>query len=145
MKSRECTVLVADDEPEVVDLVKIVLESVGYTIESASDGKTALARIQAKPPDLVLLDMRMPEMTGLMVLDRLRSDPTTAAIPVVMLSVVVTDPDIRMALEHGAVTYLSKPFEIRELIWVIDRVLTMDAGARDNFRKQVLQNVGRRT
>jgi CheY-like chemotaxis protein len=145
MKGRECTVLVADDEPEVVDLVTIVLESAGYTIESASDGKTALAKIQARPPDLVLLDMRMPEMTGLMVLDRLRSDPATAAIPVVMLSVVVTDPDIRMALEHGAVTYLSKPFEIRELMWVIDRVLAMDAAGRDNFRKQVLQNVGRRS
>jgi adenylate cyclase len=144
-KSRQCTILVADDEPEVVDLVKIGLDAAGYTIESASDGKTALAKIQSKRPDLVLLDMRMPEMTGLMVLDRLRSDPTTTSIPVVMLSVVVTDPDVRMALEHGAVAYLSKPFEIRELMWVIDRVLTMDAAGRDSFRKQVLQNVGRRS
>jgi CheY-like chemotaxis protein len=144
-KGQGRTILVADDEPEVVDLVKIVLELEGYTIESASDGKAALAKIQAKLPDLVLLDMRMPEMTGLMVLDQLRSDPATASIPVIMLSVVVTDPDIRMALEHGAVSYLSKPFEIRELTWVINRVLAMDAAGRDNFRKQVLLNVGRRS
>jgi CheY-like chemotaxis protein len=144
-KGQGRTILVADDEPEVVDLVKIVLELEGYTIESASDGKAALAKIQAKLPDLVLLDMRMPEMTGLMVLDQLRSDPATAPIPVIMLSVVVTDPDIRMALEHGAVSYLSKPFEIRELTWVINRVLAMDAAGRDNFRKQVLLNVGRRS
>jgi CheY-like chemotaxis protein len=138
------TILVADDEPEVVDLVTIVLEAEGYTVQSAEDGMEALTKIQANPPDLILLDIRMPKMTGLAVLDHLREDPVMAAIPVVMLSVVVTDPEILSALTRGAVSYLSKPFEIRELSWLVSRVLSMDKGAREKFRQQVIETVGKR-
>jgi CheY-like chemotaxis protein len=138
------TVLVADDEPEVVDLVQIVLESEGYTVETAAHGKEAVEKVQAGPPDLILLDMRMPAMTGLSVLDHLRSDPVTSSLPVIMLSVVVTDPDVRMALERGAIAYLSKPFEIRELVWLVTRILNMDAAEREKFREQHIKNVGRR-
>lgn len=138
------TVLVSDDEPEVVNLVTIVLESEGYQVLSASNGRVALERLATQRPDLILLDMRMPEMTGLMVLDSLGADPDLASIPVVMLSVVVTDPDVRMALERGAIAYLSKPFEIREMVWLVDRIIKMDADEREQFRQQMIQSVGRR-
>ena len=144
-KGQGYTVLVSDDEPEVVDLVTIVLESEGYKVLSAANGKEALAQIKAHRPDLVLLDMRMPEMTGLTVLENLQSSPDLASIPVVMLSVVVTDPDIQMALDWGAIAYLSKPFEIREMIWLGGRIIKMGAAEREKFRQQMIQNVGRRS
>jgi len=143
-KGQGYTILVADDEPEVVDLVQIVLESDGYTVQSAINGRYALEKIVATRPDLILLDVRMPEMTGLTVLDHLRKDPITSSIPVIMLSVVVTDPEIKSALEQGAVAYLSKPFEIRELVWLVNHILTMDAAERAHFRQQFLKDVGRR-
>jgi CheY-like chemotaxis protein len=138
------TVLIADDEPEVVDLVQIVLQTEGYKVQSASNGRKALDKITEQPPDLILLDVMMPEMTGLMLLEHLREDPTLSKIPVIMLSVVVTDPEVRMALEGGAIAYLSKPFEIRELVWLVNRALTMNAEQRDRFRQQCLKDVGRR-
>jgi CheY-like chemotaxis protein len=138
------TVLVADDEPEVIDLVQIVLEAEGYTVLTAAHGKEAVEKVQAGSPDLILLDMRMPGMTGLSVLDHLRSDPATSSLPVIMLSVVVTDPEVRMALERGAIAYLSKPFEIRELVWLVTRILNMDVAERGRLREQHIENVGRR-
>ena len=138
------TIVVADDEPEVVDLVRIILESEGYRVLDAGDGVQALNQIRAHHPDLILMDMRMPQMTGLGVLDQLAKDPEIQSIPVVMLSVVVTDPDVRMALERGAIAYLSKPFEVRELLWMVDRVLTMDSAQRQSFRRQMIGSVGRR-
>ena len=143
-KEQGYTVLIADDEPEVVDLVQIVLQTEGYKVQSASNGRKALDKITEHPPDLILLDVMLPEMTGLMLLEHLREDPALSKIPVIMLSVVVTDPEVRMALEGGATAYLSKPFEIRELVWLVNRALTMNAEQRDRFRQQCLKDVGRR-
>jgi CheY-like chemotaxis protein len=137
-------ILVADDEPEVVNLVRIMLEMEGYTILEASDGEQALAMAQTEQPDLMLLDVRMPKMNGLAVLDRLREDPNTASIPVVMLSVVTTYPEVQKALEQGAVAYLPKPFELREMARLVGRVVTMNPAQRDVLRNQALKNLGRK-
>ncbi len=136
-------ILVADDEPEVVDLVRMVLELEGYTVLEAADGQQALLRTQVEQPDLVLLDVRMPKMSGLTVLERLSQIPVTAAIPVIMLSVVTTYPEIRTALQRGAVAYLTKPFELREMSRLVARVLAMDSVQRDAFRRQALESIGR--
>lgn len=144
LRGKGYTIFVADDEPEVVDLVQIVLETEGHTVRSAANGKQALEKIKADPPDLILLDIRMPEMTGLTALEHLTADPVTAEIPVIMLSVVVTDPEVKEALNRGAIAYLSKPFEIRELAWLVDRLLGMSPDERQKFRQQVYRNVGRR-
>jgi CheY-like chemotaxis protein len=137
------TVLVADDEPEVVDLVRMMLEWEGYTILAASDGEEAVTRAQADQPDLILLDVRMPKMSGLDVLNQLGADPATADIPVIMLSVVTTYPDVRAALDRGAVAYLPKPFELREMVRLVARVLEMDAKGRNALRRQALKDLGR--
>ena len=137
------TVLVADDEPEVVDLVRMMLEWEGYTILAAADGEEAIARAQADQPDLMLLDVRMPKMSGLDVLNHLSADPVTADIPVIMLSVVTTYPDVRAALDRGAVAYLPKPFELREMVRLVERVLAMDAKGRNMLRQQALKDLGR--
>jgi CheY-like chemotaxis protein len=137
------TVLVADDEPEVVDLVRMMLEWEGYTILAAIDGEQAVARAQADRPDLILLDVRMPKMSGLNVLNHLRADPTTADIPVIMLSVVTTYPDVRSALDRGAVAYLPKPFELREMVRLVARVLAMETKERETLRQQAIRDIGR--
>ena len=137
------TVLVADDEPEVVDLVRMMLEWEGYTILAASDGQEAVTRAQADQPDLILLDVRMPKMSGLDVLNQLGADPATADIPVIMLSVVTTYPDVRAALDRGAVAYLPKPFELREMVRLVARVLEMDTRGRNALRQQALKDLGR--
>jgi CheY-like chemotaxis protein len=137
-------VLVADDEPEVVDLVRMMLQMEGgYTILSAEDGQETLDRARTDRPDLILLDVRMPKMSGLTVLDHLHADPLTASIPVIMLSVVTTYPDVRRALERGAIAYLAKPFELREMTRLVARVLAMDLEERQALRLRALSNVGR--
>jgi two-component system alkaline phosphatase synthesis response regulator PhoP len=137
-------ILVADDEREVVDLVCTILEFEGYRALEAVDGAQAVERARQENPDLILLDVRMPKMTGLSVLDCLAADPVTSRIPVIMLSVVTTYPDIRMALERGAVAYLTKPFEMREMVHLIERVLAADAAGRDHLRQQGLRSIGKR-
>lgn len=137
-------ILVADDEPEVVDLVQMMLQMEGgYRIVSAGDGLETLAQARTAKPDLILLDVRMPKMSGLSVLDELHRDQTTADIPVIMLSVVTTYPDVRRALEQGAVAYLPKPFELREMTRLVARVIEMGPDEREILRQRALQNVGR--
>lgn len=142
-KDQNYTIFVADDEPEVVNLVRMVLQMDGHTVLHAEDGEQALARIGTILPDLILMDVRMPNMSGLTVLKHLHEDPLTADIPVIMLSVVTTYPEVQTALHRGAVAYLSKPFEIRELSRLVDRVLRMDATERELLRKQAINSVGR--
>jgi CheY-like chemotaxis protein len=142
-QGQQYRILVADDEPEVVNLVQMVLELDGHAILSSGDGQETLTVAQAQRPDLILLDVRMPKMSGLDVLNGLQADPHTADIPVIMLSVVTTYPEVRTALQQGAVAYLSKPFEIREMSRLVARVLAMDAAERETLRQVELKNVGK--
>lgn len=135
------TILVADDEPEIVDLVRLLLEWEGYTVARAENGEQALAQTQAIVPDLILLDMRMPKMNGLEVLERLQADPALTGIPVVMLSVVTTYPQVRTALETGTVAYLPKPFELRETARLVVRVLSEDSAGRKEIHQQALRRL----
>jgi len=135
------TILVADDEPEIVDLVRLFLEWEGYTVVKASNGEHALAQARAIAPDLILLDVRMPRMDGLEVLERLQSDPALAGIPVVMLSVVTAYPQVHTALERGAVAYLPKPFELREMARLVVSVLSEDAVGRKEIHQQALRRL----
>jgi len=141
---KECKVLVADDEHEVVDLVKMVLEMESYNVLTAENGVEALAQIRTHLPDMILLDVRMPRMSGLTVLEHLRSDPATAELPVIMLSVVTTYPEVRMALQRGAVAYLPKPFEIKEMSRQVKRILAMNSAQRETCRQQALKSIGTR-
>ena len=143
-QSQGYTILVADDEGEIVDLVRMLLEWEGYTVQAAGDGEETVASVQASPPDLILLDVRMPKMGGLAVLEYLHSKPALAAIPVIMLSVVTSYPEVQSALEQGAVAYLSKPFELREMVRMVSRVLAADASGREALRQQSLKTIGYR-
>jgi CheY-like chemotaxis protein len=136
-------ILVADDEPEVVDLVRIMLEQEGHTIVEAFNGEQALDLARTDQPDLILLDVLMPKMSGLEVLQHLQADPATAAIPVIVLSVVTTHPEVQSAVHRGAVAYLTKPFELREMVRLVASVLGMDAAQRVTMQQHTLQRLGR--
>jgi len=133
-------ILIADDESEVVQLVRMILEWEGYAVIAAADGLETLQRAETDKPDLILLDMRMPKMSGLTVLERLATSEA-ALIPVIMLSVVTTHPEVRTALQRGAVAYLSKPFELKEMTRLVGKILAMDAAARDAFRQKALETL----
>jgi CheY-like chemotaxis protein len=139
---RRRTILVADDEPEILDLIRMLLEWEDYTVVETTDGEQCLEQARAIKPDLILSDVRMPNMTGLEVLEHLQADPDLSSIPVIMLSVVTTLPQVRTALQNGAVAYLPKPFEMREMARLVNRVLTRDAGGREVIRQQALRNLG---
>ena len=115
-------VLVVDDERDVQALVSMVLERQGYEVELASDGREALAKIDARRPDLVVLDLMMPEIDGWGVLERLRGH--SAPPRVVLLSAYAHDPTTRQrGLDAGAWECLGKPFRLPELITTCQKAL----------------------
>lgn len=108
-------ILVVDDKPENITLLANILRKQGYIVRSAPNGMTALQSVQFAPPDLILLDVRMPDMNGYQVCERLKSDPRLRFIPIIFISVADDTLDKVRAFELGAVDYITKPFEVTEL------------------------------
>ena len=109
------TVLVVDDDPVIVNLLQVNFEIEGYDVLTAHGGESGLIQAKAEHPDAVVLDVMMPGMDGLEVARRLRSDPNTARIPIVLLSAKAQSADIQAGLEV-ADEYITKPFEPLELL-----------------------------
>jgi len=130
-------ILVADDEPELVELVEFNLKQAGYSIATAVDGAEALKKARSQPPDLILLDIMMPEMDGLEVCKILRREPATAKVPIIMLTAKASEIDRVLGLELGADDYLTKPFSVRELLLRIKKILARsqtEETAKDQLR-----------
>ena len=110
------TVLVAEDDPDLSDLVAQVLRGEGYHVEVARDGEEALARFEECSPDLVVLDVMMPRLTGFEVLSRLRDlEDAGRPVPVLILSARASEEDIVKGFRLGVSDYVTKPFMIGEL------------------------------
>jgi DNA-binding response OmpR family regulator len=109
------TVLVADDEQDIVEIVRFRLEHDGYRVLTASDGEIALQLARDEHPDLCVLDVMMPKLSGLEVLAQLRDDPATASTRVILLTARGQDADIDRGFELGANDYVTKPFSPKEL------------------------------
>src|SRR5436305_3619242 len=122
------TILVVDDDPKVVRVVEINLAQEGYQIRTAADGEEALAAVARERPDLVLLDVMMPRMDGFEALKRLKADPATAEIPIIMLTARAQDEDVFEGYGMGAQWYLTKPFEPGELRRVVRHLLDRRPG-----------------
>jgi CheY-like chemotaxis protein len=105
------SILLADDEGSIRTICRVNLETDGMSVVEAADGREALERIQRQQPDLVLLDVMMPDVDGWQVAADLAADPTTRDIPVVFLSARATREDKARAQELGAVGYIVKPFD----------------------------------
>jgi two-component system phosphate regulon response regulator PhoB len=117
-------ILVVDDEPEAVELVEFNLKQAGYAVSTAADGAEALKKARSQTPDLVVLDVMLPEMDGFEICKVLRLDPATAKVPIIMLTAKAAEIDRVLGLELGADDYLTKPFSPRELLLRIKKILS---------------------
>lgn len=124
-------ILVADDEKDIVELVAFNLEREGFAVSRAYDGQKAWEMINAQKPDLVILDLMMPELSGMEVCARLRRQGTTASLPVIMLTAKSDPVDKILGLELGADDYITKPFHVRELIARVRAVLRRSEGRQE--------------
>src|SRR3989339_505688 len=108
-------ILIADDDTEIQELLNFTLENEGYNVVICSDGEEAERRAYAEKPDLIVLDVMMPKMTGYEVCEKLREDPRTALTPIIMLTSLSQTKDKITGIKLGADEYLNKPFEPSEL------------------------------
>ena len=116
-------ILVVDDEPEAVELIEFNLKQSGYLVTTAGDGADALKKARTQTPDLVVLDVMLPEMDGFEICKTLRQDIATSKIPIIMLTAKAAEIDRVLGLELGADDYLTKPFSTRELLLRIKKIL----------------------
>ena len=117
------TVLIVDDEPNIVQLVRITLEDSRVQVLEAADGATALDRAAAFRPDLVLLDIDLPDVSGLEVCRRLKEDADLAKMKIVMLTAAAQRDDIARGLAAGADEYLTKPFSPVRLLSLVEQLM----------------------
>ena len=117
------SILLVDDERDLVFYTKLFLEEKGYEVTEAYDGQQALEVLETFRPDLVLLDVTMPRLSGWDVLKRMQEDPENVEIPVLMLTARSEDADKARGWELGVTWYQTKPFELDELAMVIERIL----------------------
>jgi DNA-binding response OmpR family regulator len=119
----QAKILIVEDEKDVVELIRYNLDKAGYLTDAALTGRQALEQALDNRPDLILLDIMLPEMDGLQVCDNLKENPATAAIPVVMLTAKSTPEDIIKGFQMRADDYITKPFSPRDLLARIQAVL----------------------
>jgi sigma-B regulation protein RsbU (phosphoserine phosphatase) len=119
------SILIVDDTPANLQLLARMLADRGYQVRPVLDGQLALASVEAEPPDLILLDIRMPEMNGYQVCERLQANPSTRQIPVIFLSAMDALEDKVKAFRAGGVDYVTKPFQIEEVTARVETHLTL--------------------
>ncbi|HZP30960.1 MAG TPA: response regulator [Acidimicrobiia bacterium] len=119
--------LVIEDDVDIRELVAFKLTQVGYEVEAFEDPREAVEAALHQPPDLVVLDIMMPAMSGLEVCRRLRAEPATAVTPIVMLTAKAQEADVERGFAAGATDYVVKPFSPRELVSRVDAILSRAA------------------
>ncbi len=116
-------VLVVDDDPDIRELVTFKLEQMGHTVTTENDGESGLAAALASIPDLILLDVMMPKLTGIEVCQKLRDAAETAAVPVMLITAKAQEVDVERGFAAGADDYIVKPFSPRELATRVEAML----------------------
>jgi two-component system, OmpR family, phosphate regulon response regulator PhoB len=116
-------VLVADDDADIRDLVAFKLDQCGYKVITATDGPSALAAAAMQLPDLAVLDVTMPGMSGIDVCRALRDDPATADMAIIVLTARAQEADVEAGFNAGADDYVAKPFSPRELVSRVEALL----------------------
>ena len=127
-KTARATVLVVDDEAEICDLVSYNLGREGYRVVREHDGEAGLNRVFKSEPDLLILDLLLPKMSGLEVLGAIRGEPRTRGLPVLVLTARGTEMDKLVGFERGADDYLTKPFSPKELVARVQAILRRTRG-----------------
>ena len=116
-------ILAVDDEPDALDLIEFNLKAAGFDVSTAEDGKEALKKARQILPQLILLDLMLPQIDGLEICKALRRDPATVSIPIIMLTARAAEIDRVLGLELGADDYVTKPFSPRELVLRVKNLL----------------------
>lgn len=140
-KAANKRILVADDEPDVLNLVSLNLKTAGFNVLRAIDGIAALQQARETLPALIILDLMLPEMSGLEVCKVLKKEAATAQIPIIMLTAKAEEIDRIVGLELGADDYITKPFSPRELILRVKSVLRRVSVAGDPAEHLVLGDI----
>ena len=136
------TVVVVDDEPDVVLLCRVNLEFEGFRVLDAADGDAALELVRTELPDIVLLDVMLPEHDGWTVLERIKTDPRTSDIPVVLLTAKVQEADRTRGWRAGAAEYVTKPFSPTDLSRIVEDVLATSPEEEAERRRLALAALG---
>ncbi len=131
---RKRSIVVIEDERDLADMLVFNLDRAGYHAEAAYDGRSGFDRVVADPPDLLVLDLMLPELSGTEVAARLRRTPATASIPIVMLTAKVEESDQIGGLAAGADDYITKPFSIKVLLARIEALLRRAAPSTADLR-----------
>ncbi len=118
------TIMVVDDNHDLVEIVRLTLESKGFNVRCAYNGQELFTGLEELKPDLIILDVMMPQMDGLKVLTRLKGDPGTASIPVIILTAKVEYKDVLEGYQMGANYYITKPFTKHQLLDDIKSILS---------------------
>jgi len=116
-------ILVVDDNPDSVAIMRGILENRGYEVVSATRGVEALEYLGTENVDLVLLDVMMPEMSGMEVLQRIKENAATGRLPVILVTAKTQDEDLLSGYQYGADYYITKPFTGKQLIYGIELIL----------------------
>nr|HQU74865.1 response regulator [Calditrichia bacterium] len=135
MKQDHARILIVDDTQESIDLLVYFLKPTGYRVLTATNGYKALEIINATPPDLILLDVMMPEIDGYEICERVKKDPKTQHIPVIMITALRELKDKITGLEAGADDFISKPYDSVELLARVKSLLRMKR-YHDQLREQ---------
>ncbi|WP_024304504.1 response regulator transcription factor [Pseudogulbenkiania sp. MAI-1] len=117
------TLLIADDEPNIVISVEFLMKREGFEVLVARDGEEALAKIREHRPDIVLLDVMMPKLSGFDVCQEVRADPALAGVRILMLTAKGRETEVAKGLALGADVYMTKPFSTRELVEKVRQLL----------------------
>ena len=119
-------ILIVEDEESLLKLESILLTTKGYLVQGATTGLAALEAVAAEAPDLILLDIMLPELDGFEVCERIKKDPETHHIPIIFLTAKKTPEDISRGEEVGADEYITKPFKSALVMKTIERLLPQD-------------------
>lgn len=137
MSTAKQKILVVDDEPDAVELIEFNLKANGYEVVTAADGEEALQKARAVLPDLIILDLMLPEVDGMEVCKILRRDPRTSGLPIIMLTAKAAEIDRVLGLELGADDYVTKPFSPRELVLRVKRLLRSQSAPEEKAERVV--------
>ena len=124
-------IVIVDDEPDLLELVRVNLTQAGFEVEAADCGEEALALVERTAPDLLVVDLMLPDISGTEICRRLRANPETAELPIIMLTARADEVDRVVGFEVGADDYVTKPFSPRELVLRVRAILRRRGGKDD--------------
>jgi CheY-like chemotaxis protein len=116
-------VLLVDDQPDQIEMYHFALREAGFAVEDAANGLSALAHVRQRRPDVIVLDIRLPDMSGWDVCSVLKGDPTTAPIPIIILTAAASPTLAQQAADHGCAAHLLKPCYPDELTRIVRQIL----------------------